>query len=526
MQKHSVFKYKISFTDLAYMLLLSAVFFALPVFTAPDSAAYINNAYVFAGQMPPEAWNSMRGPTLPFLLRISFGLFGESTYGTAVMLYIFYAAFVALTLYSCYLLGLTEKLGKGLCWFLCSALLFLNPTVLTYAHHVLTEFFALVFASAAFCLVLKTQKLMQKEKPKKAWAVLLVRYLGTAVLVVALYALKQMFFVIPLILLGVSEIILLCGRFGAKRLIASVIAVVLVAACVPFWGNIWGGAFGGSAGEDEMYSTNSLATSTLIDGLRYFRPQQRGTQGVPVQIDVMENGYEEIRESFTYTFDGSIAGSLDYMLTCFKRSPERFISGWMHNYLVISNVRRVINYESRAYCPVTVTNNFFQSFETQSWLERYKELEKGILVYEEGHSGEFDQFAQPVDSGLASNLLFNTKYPVFSYFIYSFVCFLAPWLLLFAVIMLIILRKKPLFHVFWQNVALLSGGVFGYIFFLAVTAANIDRYGFPSTGFCALLLLYICAGILAPVAQILRQIWQRKREKAQVNGWYKNAFGL
>lgn len=517
---------RFSVVDIGFLAILSAVFFALPVFLAPDSATYIVNAQVLEGTLPTDKWISLRGPLLPFLLRLSFGLFGESAYGTAVLLYVFYLLLIALTLYACHLLGLVEKLGKLWCWVLCSILLFLNPTVLTYAHHVLTEFFALVLGMAALCLVLKTQQLLLMVGGRRV-VVQMVRYVGIAALVVALYALKQMFFALALVLFVLSELYMLFRRYGVRQLVVSILAVVLVTASVPAWDTTWAHSVDGWADPGETYSTQGLATSTLIDGLRYFRPEERGTTGSPVRIDVMADGYSAVESSFTYTFKGSLWDSLRYLGTCFMHSPERFVSSWMHNYFVIANVRRVMDYEnSRAYSPVTITNYFWQSFETQGWLERYKALGERGTGYNDDWADGFIQFQQPVDDGLVSNLLFNTGYPVFAYFIYSLTAFCAPWVMLAAIAMCILRRKNKQKTAYWGNVMLLSGGVFGYIAFLAVSAGNIDRYGFPATGMCALLLLLTAGNVAHGLWHVAILAPLRKwRHDRQINRWYDKTVG-
>lgn len=480
--------------DCVFLLIITVCYFALPVFLASDSGTYIDNAYVLEGGAAMDQWHAIRGPVLPVILRVGFAFFGESTFGTAVYFYLYYLVFVGLGMYAVQLLGLYEKLGRWLSWLLATVFLFLNPTVLAYAHHVLTEFFALLFVLAALCLLLKTRQLLQRQALRLRPLVLVVRCLGTALLTVVLFALKQMFFTLPVIMFLLDEALMLVRRFSLKRLAAGVLALVLVVGMVPLWSTVWNGYVEKSTYVDDKFSNQNLAQSTLIDGLRYFRPEERGTVGQPVQIDVMSDGYTEVLDSFTYTFDGTFAGSLHYLASCFARAPGRFVASWQHNYLVIANVRRVIGYDlNRAYFPVTITNHFTDSFETMSWLERYKFMQRGENGYYDDMPELYPQYDQLLDSGLVSNLLFNTGYPRFAYFVYSFTVFCAPLLAAAAFVLACVLRKSAL-GLFWEKVALLAGGIFGYIFFLAVTASNIDRYGFPVTGLCALLDMLVLVG--------------------------------
>lgn len=146
------------------------------------------------------------------------------------------------------------------------------------------------------------------------------------------------------------------------------------------------------------------------------------------------------------------------------------------------------------------------SFETQAWLECFKRMEKDVPFYQDTlHGSRMAQFDIPVDNGLVSNLLFNTGYPVFSYFLYAFTAFIAPFLFLVAVVMSIVFRRKAEWVRVWRNIMLLSFGICAYIFLLAVCAASIDRYGFPVTGFCALLM---CVAL----TEGIRFIWVHKTE--------------
>lgn len=488
--------YSIGWVDVFFLAILTVVFFALPVFLAPDSLVYINNTYVLEGRLPWADWNSMRGPALPFFLWLSFGFFGESAYGTAVGFYLLYLLYLVFCLYFAHLLGIKSQIGKLGTWLACTFLLFLNPTVLSYSHHVLTEFAALVLTVAASALILKTHQLLYTHysgqgaaSSKAIWAIRAARYLGCAFLLILSYATKQMFFIYVLAPLLISEVLLLISRFSLRRLLLSIVALLLVAFSLPVWSSSWDRFVSGNARVQENFTAQNLAQSTLIDGLRYFRPTQRGTIGVPVEIEVMDNSFTQASQTFTYTFSGSFTDSLHYLTTCFFKSPERFITSWVHNYFVISNVRRVMDYgESRAHIPVSQTNHFFLSFENEAWLERFKSLEQGSTGYHPDMPSGNPQFEQPVDSGLVSNLIFNTFYPRFSYFLYSFPAFCALPLFITGVIGSIYAARKKLAPTLWHMLTLLSGSIFISILFLAVTACNIDRYGFPASLWCALLL--------------------------------------
>ena len=500
--------YRFSWIDFAFLLMLTVVFFALPVFLAPDSMTYISNSYVLDGKLPWSSWDGMRGPVLPVFLWLSFDFFGESTFGAAVALYLLYLVFVGFTLYLFHLLGFMRLFGKAGSWLACSVLLFLNPTILTYAHYILTEFMALVLVLIATVITVKTHQLLAHSldlfqnkggndgQAKQLWKIRLVRYVGVALLLIVTYGVKQMFFVFTLAPFVLSELLLLIGRFSFRRLGVSFLAMLLMAASLFAWMVSWDAVVRTNGHDHETFTAQNLAQSTLIDGLRYFRPEERGTVGVPVKIDIMSDGYTEVLKTFTYTFDGTFTGSLHYLGTCFVKAPGRFITSWVHNYFVITNVRRVMDYDiNRAYFPVSKTNHFFLSFENEAWLERFKQMEQGSTGYDPSMPSGNPQFEQMLDNGLVSNFLFNTFYPTFSFFLYSFPAFCALPLML-AGLMGSILRRRSKEVEFWNYLTILAGSVFLSILFLAVTACNIDRYGVPVSLWCALLLLGVVTAAL------------------------------
>lgn len=518
-----IFTWRPAPVDFAFFLLLTVVFFALPVFMAPDSTFYINNAYVLDGKLDMSAWNTVRGLGLPLILRLGYIFFGESTYGTAANFYLYYLLFIALSLYAAHLLGLYGPKRRWPAWLALTIGLFLNPTVLTYSHFVLTEFFATVFLVAALCLLLKTNQLLLRETVKKRVLVWCVRYGGTALLVVVLYAIKQMFFAAAIILLLLAEVLLWVQRFSLKQIIATVLAVILVGASIPLYATVWEGYVSRDTEYVELYTNQSLATTTLIDGMRYFRTDwTEHTTGEPVRFEIMSNDYTQVLDSFEFSFDGTLMNSLQFVATCFLKAPERALTSWVNNYLVIANVRRILSNELPiCYKPVSQTNHFtyIDSSETMWWVIVYKHLQQGSTGYEgRGFDSykHFPQYIQMTDNGLISNLIFNTHYPVFAQFLYSFTLFVAPFLFLAAFVLLLIFRKKTAFAL-WSKVFVFAGGIFGYILFLAITACNLDRYGFPITPLCVFLwltLLYAGLQWLWPRTKKLFALLQKRRAAA------------
>ena len=57
-------RYQIGYRETLLLLILTAVFFSIPIIAAPDSSAYVHNAHTLLGTKSFDSWRIHRGPTL------------------------------------------------------------------------------------------------------------------------------------------------------------------------------------------------------------------------------------------------------------------------------------------------------------------------------------------------------------------------------------------------------------------------------------------------------------------------------
>ena len=514
--------------EIILLMLLVVIFFSIPVVAAPDSSDYISNAHTIFGVTPFSSWKVYRGPTLSLIMRVSFFLFGESAYGTAMTFFLVYLVFVLGTIYIFSLLGWLEKWGRAATYSVCAILLFFNPTVLSYAHFILTEFPALSLSTACLCLILKTHSSLSNIRPeKKKTYTLLFRYIGVALFSVLLFALKQMYFALAVVPFTLSEILLLLERTSLRKTLYSIACLVMVALSVFGWSKLWGAILlDGNRYNQSSFSAGNLAVSTLVDGQRYFRIAQedRGKLGEPINIDIMNSDYDTVIGSFTYTFNGTVPGSIKYLWACFTHSPARFFMSYFDNYRVVCNWYKVLDVELDgylAYDPVVPRMSFvkslFYSHENGYWLDRFRHtaLVRGQTSYEDTfnfpppNSG----YIQGVDNNLITNTIFDSPYPNFSFFLYSFPAIISPIVFLLGIVFMALRRKESCKRKYWEKVFMFSGSIFGYISFLAVTASSMDRYAFPATLWCVVLLILLVEGLAVCAKPKLLHVYRLFRER-------------
>ncbi len=461
--------------DIFFPILLISVFFSLPLLFLPDTTVYLENAEFFAGE--GASYSAYRGPVVPVLIMLMGKLFSYTVGGLKLGFFFVYLLFAVSVMAILLLLDIHKKIGRGGVWLLATFVLFFNVVLLTYSHSVLTEFFVITLTACYLALML----CMGRVKNGVIKQVLIA--LITAVALVLSYGIKQMFFPIILLSWAGFTVVELTRHFTLKRLAAQGVVLVLLGAMLLSYITTYATLTDG--GNMEGDSVDSYAGSFLIDGLRYFEPVGSiNYDGQPTTVNINDRFIEPIT-TFEYVFEPGLVGSLKYLFTCFVNAPDRFIASYVANYKIVSGVIvcEVVGI-TRKHTYATETIVFNSLYESGIWVEFFKGNTTGLLgAYPDGIGTALSQASfshQVVQFGLASNLLFNTHYADLSIMFHTVINFLAPLILLLSVALLIaskkytfINKKLCIINIF------ISSNVFLYIFFLAVTAQNIERYGIP-----------------------------------------------
>ncbi len=478
--------FNIKWYEIFGALIITLIFFSLPLLFTADSAVYLNNAEFFDGTS--NSYSAIRGPVVPFVLFVFGKIFSYTIYGLTLGLFLIYITFVACVMAILCLLDIPKLIGRGLTLLVAMAVLFLNVIVLTYSHAILTEFFIIVFSSIYILIMLLFYKYKPVDKQKILIKEILLFLISLSALLIA-YAIKQMFFPVILLIYFSYKVVDLKGKVNIKNIFKEIILIFLLLISILFYVSAYSDITTGANLEGD--SVSSYASSFLIDGLRYFVPQGDIVYGEEMTIVINDNKISAI-DSFSYTFQPGIIDSVRYLANCFINSPSRFFESYKANYGIVSGVVHPgVSGVSRKYTYASQTLHFDYLYESGAWIEYFKTLSSDSYAYPQdiGTDLSNERFQnQSVDTGLVSNLLFNTYYANLSIIFHTTAAYYSFIIFLISIILLVLSKKFTLINKKWciLNI-ILSFNIFPYLLFLAVTAQNIDRYGIPTIVFTGLI---------------------------------------
>ncbi len=475
----------IKWYEVLAIIIFILVFFSMPLLFTQDSTIYLNNAEFFAKDS--NYYSSVRGPIVPFIIMIFGKLFSYTIYGLTLGMFLLYATFVISIMSILYLLDIHKLIGRALTLLIPTIVLFLNVVILSYSHTILTEFFIITFASLYIAIMLLFYKYKPLER-KKIIIKEVALFLFSVISLLIAYAIKQMFFPIILLIYFSYKIMDLKDKLNIKVISKEIALIFLMLVSLLTYIGIYSEITEGENIEGD--SVNSFASSFLIDGLRYFVPQDEFVYGEEMKIIVNDNNLSEI-DSFTYTFNPGILDSVKYVATCFYNSPFRVIESYKANYGIVSGVVHCgVEGVSRKYTYASQTLHFDYLYESGAWIKYFKSLSLDSYSYPDDAGTQLskERFAnQSVSTGLVSNLLFNTKYSNLSIFFHSTAAYFSFLIFLISISLLLLSKKYAFINKTWCTLnILLSLNIFPYILFLAITAQNIERYGIPSIVFTGL----------------------------------------
>lgn len=187
--------HRISSLQFILALFLILAFFSCAVVITFDSAHYLTYMPIFEGLEPFSQWQIVRGPVFPLIIFMSNILFGKTSQGILICLFIFYAIFVVLCNLLCKLLcqNISLKYQKPIRYILFGFLI-LNPIIFGYFHVLLTEFIAITIVMLNIFVSYVWIQSDQDSIKKK-----ILFYIYFAISLAFCYQLKQPYFTIALI---------------------------------------------------------------------------------------------------------------------------------------------------------------------------------------------------------------------------------------------------------------------------------------------------------------------------------------
>lgn len=145
------------------LLVLTFIFFSFSVILTYDSGHYLGYVSIFEGKTEASNWDIVRGPVFPLIIQLSNILFGKTSTGILVCIFIFYLSFALICHIICKELFSKTK-HKKLFRRLLLIFLILNPLILGYYHVLLTEFVSITIAMLNILLAYKWIYIDRKNK--------------------------------------------------------------------------------------------------------------------------------------------------------------------------------------------------------------------------------------------------------------------------------------------------------------------------------------------------------------------------
>lgn len=478
--------------DLFFIVFLTLVFFSIMPILSFDTFWYHTYLDIFEGGKSITSWDPTRGLPFPLLIYISTKLFGYTTQGITITMYIFYLISIFFTFKLCKITGIRNIIKKVYLWIILLFLLFINPIYLGYYHLVLTEFVVSTLLIVYIYILLYTHQKIHSNN--STISIYIMRLLTLIVFSNLSFFIKQMYFLIIIIPFVASEFILIINKLSIKRIIFTFINILLsIIVLITIninWNqyidiknarNIFGAEF-----------TNSSAfSSSISNGLRYFVPEKNNDDEM-IQVAIMDDN--EVKRYFsTYNPKHGISNALRYTLDCFVESPKTAVKSYADNYYVIANLYRFKDTTDDYYRQeiekkfsfIYGRENNYLACTPNQILDRNSMVYTGIFD-EYMHVTDGDQYKQKFDNNFFAENIYKDKYIKLANFLYSFIAFLALPILIYSTFMLLKYKKYWGWHLF--NF-IYSFTIFFHILQLALLGSSIDRYAFPLYTFCVLIII-------------------------------------
>lgn len=461
-----------------------SIFFSINIILSVDSVWYYSYVDFFEGRASFSDWHPIRGPLFPFLLHISSKLFGYTYTGTAIFSFILYVITGYYLFKLVKELELNKKINEDTLYCFIIIGILLNPIFLGYYHLVLTEMVLSTFSIISLYYIIKTHNKMTKSKEEKIISKnIILRTVFISIFTVCSYSVKQFGLAVTIFPFITSEIILIINnkkwKDKVKRTGVLLLSFIIIGLTFTGYKSMWNKV---TLSENAISESSALRIDRRIkNGVRYFELEdidRMGNQKVRVSN---RNGETQV---FDFNNEASIKNTAQYLAACFVNAPDRFVAGYIDNYLVISNI-----YEktTRDIVPSRAPLNYrpvWNSADENQALACYNRFSRrGFNIYRDGmglHNLEQFQtedsymFDQAVDTNKIIQLLYDTRLTSFFHFAYKLFSLLLPFAVILSIVQ--VFRGKG---IFWEQVFIISFSVFLNMCALAFVGSNIDRYNFP-----------------------------------------------
>lgn len=481
--------------DIFFVILLSVIFFSIMPILSFDSFWYHTYLDIFNGNKLITDWDPTRGLPFPLLIFISTKLFGYTTQGITITMYIFYLITIFFVFKICKITGIGKKVNKIFLWLILIIFLFLNPIFLGYYHLVLTEFVVSTIVAVYIYILLYTHiKLNENLDNRSKLQLYILRGSSLIILAVISFYIKQMYLVVIILPFIASEILLIINKFSIKRICLTLCNFILTLLLLIGVNNKWNQYIDIENAKNifgQPFTNSSAFMTSISNGLRYFEPVDlNSNDSSEIVVNIIDN--KKIKYNFTATNPNSgVLSAIRYTVDCILESPTTAFKGYLDNYFVIANLYHFKDTTDNYYRQEIEKDFSFTYGRENNYLActPNQNLNRGTMVYsglfdDQFYTPDSEQYKQKFDNNFFVENIYKTNYIKFANFLYSFIAFIAFPIMIISFIAVI--RKREYFKLHAFNF-IYSFTLFFHILQLAVLGSSIDRYAFPLHTLCVLI---------------------------------------
>lgn len=464
---------KVNFEQIGIIGLVM-IFFSIPALFSYDSTNYVKYLEIFEGNYSWGAWGSTRGWGYPLFLWISKILFGEFAQGVNVANFLIFLVWLWQVKKIIISINSDWKISQ-IC-LMISVLLVFNPIAQGYYHYLLTEALAATLSAVCMGEVLIIQK--KSIEIEMGWKDIAKKILLVAISTIVLYQIKQMFFIIPILIFVLSEFFLIIIKKG--KVLFSIgglfIIVILFFSSIKLWNNF----IAEKRVKDEVVmsetpfdridrSSERFFNAYIVKGATNFEYDSKKKV-----IKVKDN--DIIIDTIPY--EGEF-NQVKYIIKCFTKHPFLLLGGYFDRYGAMTNVYRLERLPDLGVSGAKVVKDisFIRGYENENLACKVRNYHFGKNTFSDS-DGRVKQYGSYVDRNIVINTIYSDVMIKIYNFIHTISFVYAPIGMIVHMLIFIFRRKKEetMYH---GIMFVLTGTSFLYGMAITVMAMQIDRYLFP-----------------------------------------------
>lgn len=442
--KNTILHFVKTHKTIILLLILMIIFFSFSIILTYDSGHYLGYVSIFEGVSPASSWDIVRGPVFPIIIHLSNILFGKTSTGMLVCIFIFYLSFVLICHNLCKEIFKNNK-HRNIIHGLLLAYLVLNPLILGYYHVMLTEFVSITISMLNILLAYKWISIDLHDKKSS-----IIYSFYFIFIVIFCWHLKQPYIIIAIIPTIIASIISLIQNHKKSNIIYRIgtigASVALLLISIFVWNNI--------------LNIMNVDKSSDRDSSSMLGKQLLTTYQIPYESTKNNQGV-------------STSEAISILAANFFSSPNKIIGTYLKNYCGLTSICEISTENSVDYiatnklAPVTTTY--------ENTLIGYATFQRQNNIFDmSSEMGErASAYATPISHNIFTPIMKLIRYP--TNIIFKLVTILC---LPFLIILLIIKTKtknKNQNSLFYLNLILLGTSTL-HLVFSAAAALVIDRY--------------------------------------------------